>query len=80
MQASMSLRLPEEISNDLAELSKATGRTKSFLVAEAVKEFLAREKWQIEKIQKGLSEANQGLFASDDEVKTLHEKWGYNAD
>ena len=78
MQASMSLRLPEEISNDLAELSKATGRTKSFLVA--VKEFLAREKWQIEKIQKGLSEANQGLFASDDEVKTLHEKWGYNAD
>lgn len=55
MQASMSLRLPEEISNDLAELSKATGRTKSFLVAEAVKEFLAREKWQIEKIQKRLS-------------------------
>lgn len=34
MQASMSLRLPEEISNELAELSKATGRTKSFLKEE----------------------------------------------
>ncbi len=53
MQASMSLRLPEEISNELAELSKATGRTKSFLVVEAVKEFLAREKWQIEKFKRG---------------------------
>lgn len=80
MRVSMSMRLPEEISNELAELSKATGRTKSFLVVEAVKEFLAREKWQIEKIQKGLSEANQGLFATDDEVKALHEKWKYNAD
>ncbi len=47
----MSMRLPEETSNELAELAKATGRTKSFLAVEAVKEFLAREKWQIEKIQ-----------------------------
>lgn len=76
----MSMRLPEEISNELAELAKATGRTKSFLAVEAVKEFLAREKWQIEKIQKGLTEAEQGLFASEDEIKALHNKWGYNAD
>lgn len=80
MQVSMSMRLPEEVSNDLAELAKATGRTKSFLAVEAVKEFIAREKWQIEKIQKGLAEADQGLFAADDEIKVLHEKWGYNAD
>jgi predicted transcriptional regulator len=80
MQFSMSMRLPEEINNELAELAKATGRTKSFLAVEAVKEFLAREKWQIEKIQQGLAEADQGLFATDDEIKALHEKWGYNAE
>lgn len=76
----MSMRLPEEISNELAELAKATGRTKSFLSVEAVKEFLAREKWQIEKIQKGLAEADQGLFAADEEINALHKKWDYHAD
>lgn len=80
MQVSMSMRLPEEISNELAELAKATGRTKSFLAVEAVKEFIAREKWQIEKIQKGLADADQGLFAADEEINALHKKWGYHAD
>lgn len=80
MQVSMSMRLPEEINNELAELAKATGRTKSFLAVEAVKEFLVREKWQIEKIQKGLNEADHELFATENEIKALHKKWGYHAD
>lgn len=76
----MSMQLPEEINNELTELSKVTGKTKSFLAVEAVKEFIAREKWQIEKIQKGLTEADKGLFATNSEINELHKKWGYNAD
>lgn len=79
MQVSMSMRLPEQINNELAELADATGRTKSFLVLEAVKEFINREKWQVEKIQKGIDEANNGLFATEEEIKALDTKWGYNA-
>lgn len=80
MQTTMSMRLPKEIHNEFAELAKATGRTKSFLAVEAVKEFLVREKWQIEKIQKGIAEADQALFAADEEVKKLHTTWGFHTD
>lgn len=48
----MSLRLPDEIADTLANLSEATGRSKSFLAVNALREYLAREAWQIEEIQK----------------------------
>lgn len=38
-------------------------------------EFFAEDERQIEKIQKGLTEAEQGLFAADEEIKALHKKW-----
>jgi RHH-type rel operon transcriptional repressor/antitoxin RelB len=48
----MSLRVPDEIADTLASLSKATGRSKSYLAVDALREYLAREAWQIEEIQK----------------------------
>lgn len=75
----MSMRLPEQLSNELTDLAHATGRTKSFLAVEAVKEFITREKWQIEKIQQAIIEADAGNFATDEEMAELDKKWGYNA-
>ncbi len=79
-QISMSMRLPEDLSNELVALAEATGRTKSFLAIEAIRDFVEREKWQIAKIQKGIKEADEGLFASDEDLKALDAKWSYNAD
>ncbi|KAA5844252.1 ribbon-helix-helix protein, CopG family [Pseudomonas chlororaphis] len=59
----MSLRLPDDVANSLAHLAKATGRSKSFLAVDALKEYLAREAWQIDEIQKALTEAEAGDFA-----------------
>ncbi len=80
MQVSMSMRLPEELNNELALLAKSTGRTKSFLAVEAVKEFIKREKWQLEKIQNGLNEAENNNFAKNEDIESLDRKWRYNAD
>lgn len=71
----MSLRLPDEMAETLAHLAKATGRSKSFLAVDALREYLAREAWQIEELQKALAEADAGDFASDDEVSAIAEKW-----
>lgn len=75
----MSLRLPDEIADTLASLAKATGRSKSFLAVDALREYLAREAWQIEEIQRALNEADAGDFASDEEVTALARKWANNA-
>jgi len=75
----MSLRLPDEMAETLAVLAKATGRSKSFLAVDALREYLAREAWQIEEIQKALHEADAGDFASSDDVKRITEKWTNNA-
>ncbi|VVP79589.1 CopG family ribbon-helix-helix protein [Pseudomonas fluorescens] len=75
----MSLRIPDEIADTLANLARATGRTKSYLAVDALREYLAREAWQIEEIQKALKEADAGDFASDEEVRAIAEKWNANA-
>jgi RHH-type rel operon transcriptional repressor/antitoxin RelB len=75
----MSLRLPDEIADTLTNLSKATGRSKSFLAVDALREYLAREAWQIEEIQKALIEADAGDFATPEEVNAIADKWTTNA-
>jgi predicted transcriptional regulator len=75
----MSLRLPDEIADTLANLAKATGRSKSYLAVDALREYLAREAWQIEEIQKALNEADAGDFASADDVRAIANKWNANA-
>ncbi len=75
----MSLRIPEDIAATLASLAKATGRSKSFLAVDALREYLTREAWQIEEIQKALKEADAGEFATATEVKAVADKWRTNA-
>ncbi|MGH8388438.1 MAG: CopG family ribbon-helix-helix protein [Pseudomonas sp.] len=75
----MSLRVPDDIADTLANLSKATGRSKSFLAVDALRQYLAREAWQIEEIQKALKEADDGDFATQEEVNAIADKWTANA-
>ena len=53
----------------LADLAEATKRSRSFLAAEALRQYGALNEWQIEEIKKGLREAELGDFASDKEVQ-----------
>jgi len=76
MPVSMSMRLPEDLALRLGELAKATGRTKSFLALRALRDFVEREAWQVAEIQQGIEEADQGLFASEEEVQAVYDKWG----
>jgi predicted transcriptional regulator len=75
----MSLRLPDELADTLATLAKATGRSKSYLAVDALREYIAREAWQIEEIQKALNEADAGDFASAEDVREIANKWSANA-
>ena len=73
----MSIRLPDELADQLKDLSETTGRTKNFLAVQALRNFIEQESWQIAEIKKGLAEADAGDFATDEEMQALNAKWGY---
>ena len=79
MSTTMTVRLDPELKERLEQLAQATRRSKSFLAAEAVRDFVELNEWQIQEINDGLLEADQGDFASDQDVKKLKAKWTRNA-
>jgi Predicted transcriptional regulator len=75
----ISLRLPDDMEQQLVALAKSTGRTKSWLANQAIADYLAREAWQITEIEQALKEADAGDFASDAEVNAKFKQWGVHA-
>jgi predicted transcriptional regulator len=75
----MSMRLPDELSSQLDQLAAATGRTKTFLAGQAIRDFIERESWQIAEITQAMTEADKGEFASDEEVNIISAKWQRHA-
>jgi predicted transcriptional regulator len=79
MSTTMTIRLEDDVKDRLDQLAEATQRSKSFLAAEAIREFVENNEWQVEEIRAGLNEAAAGDFASEKEVSALAKKWKVNA-
>ncbi len=71
----LTLRLDSKLKKQLDKLSKATRRTRSFLAAEAIREYVQLNEWQIDEIRKGIAEADRGDFADDKDVERVLGKW-----
>jgi predicted transcriptional regulator len=71
----LSLRLDPRLKKQLDKLAKATQRSRSFLAAEAIREYVSLNEWQIEEISKALVEADRGEFASEKQVEKVMRKW-----
>jgi len=55
----ISVRVSTNIANRLESLAKVVDRSKSYLVAEAIEEYLTVHEWQVQTIQAGLKEIKQ---------------------
>ena len=75
MSATMTIRLDDALKERLEKLATATHRSKSVLAAEAVKEFVELNEWQIQEIQAAMTEADKDEFADDSVVDHLKAKW-----
>jgi len=71
----LSIRIPSETRARLDRLAEATGRTCSFLAAEALNAYLEQEAWQVAEIKAAVREADAGDFAADEEVRKTVERW-----
>jgi RHH-type rel operon transcriptional repressor/antitoxin RelB len=79
MLTKMTLRLEDDVKARLDKLAGATRRSKSFLAAEAIREFVENNEWQIGEIKAALKAANAGDFATDAEVAAVAKRWKLNA-
>lgn len=79
MAATMTIRLDADLKERLERLADATRRSKSFLAAEAIRDYVALNEWQVAEIQEAVAEADRGEFASEETVDAVFRKWGGGA-
>jgi RHH-type transcriptional regulator, rel operon repressor / antitoxin RelB len=72
----ISLRIPDAMKDRLDRLSVSTKRSRSFLAAEALNEYLERNEWQIGAIDEAVREADKGIFTSHEAVTDWLNSWG----
>jgi len=65
----ISVRVPTEVALRLEKLSQSVDRSKSYLAAEAIEEYLDLHEWQVQAIQSGLHEVEKGDVVDFVDVK-----------
>ena len=73
--ATLTLRIPLEVKDQLDKLANATHRSKSYLAGEAIRQYLDLEAWQVGEIQQALKEADADNFATDGEIEAIVKKY-----
>ena len=71
----LTLRLDPKLKKQLDQLSRAMNRTRSFLAAEAIREYLVLNEWQTREIKSGIAEADRGEFVKEEDVLRVVKKW-----
>jgi predicted transcriptional regulator len=71
----LTLRLDAKLKNQLDRLSKSMNRSRSFVAAQAIQEFVSVNEWQIAEIKKAIASADRGEFASEKQVQQTLKRW-----
>lgn len=72
--ATMTVRLDNRLKARLDKLAGLTHRSKSFLAAEAISEYLKIQEWQINEIKRGIAEADAGQLVDHSSIVKYWEK------
>ena len=74
MTEPVTLRLEPDVRKRLDKLAKATARSRASLAAEAVRQYVELNEWQIAAIREGVREADAGQFIDHARLKAKWEK------
>ncbi|CDZ58660.1 CopG family ribbon-helix-helix protein [Neorhizobium galegae] len=69
------IRVPDDVADRLNQLAQKLDRSRSYMAAQAIEDFVSREEWQLEEIEAGIAEADRGEFASDDDLARVVGKY-----
>lgn len=73
------IRVPDDTAAQLDRLAQKLDRSRSWVAAQAIEDYVAREAWQLAEIEAGLSQADGGDFAAEADVAAVVEKYSKNA-
>ncbi len=74
MTAAFTIRLDDETLAKLDALAADTDRSRNWLVAKAIQDYVELNAWQIQRIKEGIAEADRGEFATDEELDAIEAK------
>ena len=72
----ISVRIDARTKKQLEALAGRARRSRSFLAAEAITAFVAAETWQLNEIEAGLKELDEGRGVAHKDVATWLRSWG----
>ncbi len=70
------VRVEPLIKKRLEKLARSTGRTRSFLAAAALNEYLDANEWQVAGVKRAIASLDRGEGISHKEVKNWVNSWG----
>ena len=73
--ATFTVRVDETTKKRLEKLAKSTGRSRSFLAAEAIAEYLAINEWQVEGIKRAMVSLDDGKRVPHAQVEDWVTSW-----
>ncbi len=73
------VRIDENMLGRLDSLAKNQDRPRSYLINQALKQFIEYEEWFVQEVKDGLKEIERGEITTDNEVKAAFRKWGVDA-
>jgi len=76
MTTTLSVRIDVRTKKQLEALAGRARRSKSFLAAEAITAFVEAESWQLDEMQAGLKELDEGRGVAHKDVSAWLRSWG----
>jgi predicted transcriptional regulator len=70
------VRVETDVKKRIEKLAKSTGRTRSFLAAEALNEYLDVNEWQVAGVKRAMASLDRGEGIAHKEVKNWVNSWG----
>jgi predicted transcriptional regulator len=74
--ASVNLRLEPELDQKLSAVATRLDRSRSWVIQQALKEFIELQLWQMSAIEEGLRDAESGRVIAHEDVVAWVESWG----
>ena len=69
------VRVEPDVKKRLEKLAKSTGRSRSFLAAEALNEYLDVNEWQVAGVKRAITSLDRGEGVSHKEVRGWVNSW-----
>jgi predicted transcriptional regulator len=74
--APVSVRLQPALNDQVAAIATALDRPKSWVIEQAVKDYVSLEQWRLAAIDEGVKAADEGRVASHEDVVAWVRSWG----